>query len=299
MNKNIKYYELEFIDGIIRRLSYRGRQGSIYNFKYSNLKQAKRTMDISNGIYFVSKDNQSMEIYIGQTTNGAFRFTGEHTMKEYQDTAEIFFYAFDGQEPNKNLLDHIEKIMIEQAEQSMYTLLNKTSGTESDLRGIDHQYAKENIPTIINLLKVFGIDFSPENETTTEIETAVFTPKEKYDMKRNHDEIFYGKAFDNEKDFSIAREGDVWVLKAGSKVKGRHRWEKNHDEALINNAGYKMYQNSHNLVDENDILQEDIVWKTISVLVAFAKGHASNQGWTTVFNEEGKTPHEVYREENE
>ncbi len=286
-----KYYELDFIDGIIRKLSYRGRQGSIYNFKYSNLNQAKKSLNLSNGVYFVSADYQSMEIYIGQTTNGAFRFN-EHKMKEYQDTAEIYFYAFDGQVPNKNLLDHIEKEMIKKAQDSMYTLLNKTSGNSIELRGIDEQYAEEITPTIINLLKVFGIDFSSKHK---ENEQSVSSQKTIYNM---YDELFYGKAFDNERDFTIAREGDVWILKKGSKVKGRNRWENNHDEALKNNAGYPIYKSSHNLVDEDDILQKDLVWKSISPLVAFAKGHSAGTGWTSIKNKDGKTPHQVYREDN-
>ncbi len=295
--ENTKCYELYLIDGIIRKLLYWGKQGSIYNFKYSNLNQAKKLLNISNGIYFVTKDNQSMEIYIGQTTNGVFRFTS-HKMNEYQDTAEIYFYAFDGQEPNKNLLDHIERIMIKSAEASRYILLNNTSGNTSELRLKDEQYANENISTIVNLLRVFGIDFELENVVTIESEASTISQKSKHNMKRDHDELFYGKAFDSEEDFEIAREGDVWILKKGSKVKGRYRWENNHDEALKNNSGYPVYKSSHDLVDENNILQKDIVWKSISPLVAFAKGQSVGAGWTSIKNKDGKTPHQVYREDD-
>lgn len=288
--KRSKFYELEFINGIIRKLEYRGRQGAIYNFKYDNLKKVKKLVDLSNGIYFVTKDDESMDIYIGQTTTGMLRFNA-HKMKEYQDTAEIHFYSFEGQRPNKTLLDHIENKMIEMGNESKYHLLNNTNGNNSKLRGIDNQDAEENIPTMISLLKVFGIDFAPESDTTKEIQLSV-SGIAKYEMKTDYEEDFFAKG--DGYDFTISRKDDYWVLRKGSLVKAKDKWIETN--GVVPTAGY-FYEKFIGLVDDNNTLKKDVTWKSISPLVAFSKGITATPGWDGVKNKGGKTPHQAYREE--
>ncbi len=286
---NSKYYILEFIESIVRRLEYKGKAGSLYNFKYSNLKAVRKILNLSNGIYVVTKDENSMDIYIGQTTNGIFRF-GEHKMKEHQESATIYFYSFDLQEPSKNTLDHVENKLIELAHESRYNVLNNTKGNTPSISGMDNQDVNETIPKIIELLKVFGFNFDLEVEETSEI-FNLLNSGSKIEVKRNHDEEFYSK--NNDYDFTIQRSSDFWILKEGSKTNALNCWNKNKE---IDFSAKFFYEEFISLVDENGILTKDIVWKSISPLVAFAKGNKANNGWTEVQNKEGLTPHQVYRE---
>lgn len=294
MKNKSKFYELELIDNHIRKVSYKGRQGCIYNFKYSNLNRAKKELDkLDNGIYFVRKDDESMDLYIGQTTNGLHRFTS-HSMKKYQETSEIFFYSFSGEKPNRNLLDYIEMDMISRAKDSRYKLLNDKMNTTTTLAPIDQQYFTENVPTIINILKVFGIDFSMGVENTQEIDLSIST-QATHKVIRNYDEIFAAKG-DNH-NITIAKEGDLWIMKKGSFVGAKVRWESDAKDKPF--PARNFYEKHLDLVGDDNILKEDIAWKTISALVAFGKGNLSNNGWTEIYNKDDKTPHQLYREEKQ
>ncbi len=291
MNKwDSKYYILEFIEGKIRRLEYKGRVGSLYAFKYSNLKDVRRILKVTNGIYIVTKDGEeTMDVYVGQTTNGVFRFN-EHKMKEFQSEATIYFFSFENQEPTKNTLDYIEKRLIELAHASQYTVLNGNKGNSPSLSGIDTQDVNETIPKILDLLKVFGFVFNLGVEQTQEI-SNLLNSGSKIEVVRNHDDEFFGKSSDY--DFTIQRSEDFWILKKGSKLNSRKFWEDNSEEEF---AAKYFFEKHISLVDERGVLTEDIVWKTISPLVAFAKGLKAANGWEGVVNKEGMTPHNVYRE---
>ncbi len=47
-------------------------------------------------------------------------------------------------------------------------------------------------------------------------------------------------------------------------------------------------------VNENNNVIADIFSKSISPLVAFAKGRITANGWVLAFDKDGKTPHDVY-----
>ncbi len=284
MKTKRQFYELEFIGGVVRKLTYKGRIGSIYNFEYSRLNEARDLVDLSNGIYFVRKNNSSMEIYVGQTTNGLFRFT-EHSMKEFQDTAEIFFHSFEGQKPNKNLLDYIEADMIKRVSESRYQCLNKNKGNKSNIRDIDFQYYEEQYPTILMILDAFGINLEAEVNIKSN--------------EKSDENIFYAKG--DGYDFKILRDGDFWIMKKDSLVAAKTRWEsgaKDKDGFAVKNFYHKFIE-EESIVSDDNRLKRDLIWKSISSLVAFGKGNLSNNGWTEVNNKEGKTPHQIYREEKQ
>lgn len=286
-NKSI-FYELEFINGIIRKVNYKGKQGSLYNFKYDDLNAVKKSIDITNGIYFVSPDQETMDLYIGQTTNGLDRFSS-HRMKEYQDTAKIYFFQFDGESPSKNLLDYLETKLIGYAKESKYNALNSTLGNKENIREIDKQFASEIEPTIITLLKVFDLDFAPLSDTTKEIKFD-YAKTKKIVEKNDKDDDFFLKS--NGADFKISRVNGIWILREGSKVNGKKRWIEDHESV----SSFSFYKNFVEFVDDKGMVTTDIAWKSISPLVAFARGQIAAPGWTEIKNADGKTPHEVYRE---
>ncbi len=284
MEKDIKNYDLQLIQGIIKKYKYYGRGVSMYVFDYRDLGYAKKVIDQKNAIYIINQSKSSNEIYIGQTTQGPQRFAA-HKMKEHQNEAEIYYFTFDNK-PTRNILDALERRLIQVAETEGYIIKNDNKGVSTDIEVREEQYIDDNIVIINYLLQVVGIQISIA-ETTKEIKMAIRNPSA--EMKNDFNETF----FVNGVDATIERKDGRWILKRGSKTNALKWWEKKSDKPR--SANYNFAKNAILLLDGNGVVKRDIEWNSISPLTAFAKGLSTNSGWVSVKNKEGKTPDELYR----
>lgn len=290
---DIKNYDLQLINQYIKKIKYYGRGVSMYIFDYKDFKLAKKLIEEKNAIYLIKTSKNSSEIYVGQTTKGPERFF-DHKMKEHISNAEIYYLVFDNR-PSRNILDALERRLIEIIEIEGYITKNSNKGVFTDIGDREEQFIDENIITIRNLLLVFGINIG-NIDSTREVRLVV-EKSGKVEVKKDFAETFYYK--DGSVNLSIKREPadsqgkGKWILTKGSVVLSQKWWDKYSDKPETET--YNFYKNFINLISDDGVVKEDIEWNSISPLTAFAKGISANNGWTSIKNKSGKTPDDLYR----